>query len=156
MIFQILINQITTLFVSVNLLTSLSFDSPITSYLYGGSQDDLFISLAGGQKTIAIKPKRKDIDSNLLVITETGKYYFYIKTDELTPHQFIEVTRGEINSAYRVVKKVGTVEVWEGTSSMMVVNHGREVIKVNDSLVASKGYFSKGIPIIINGKRELY
>ena len=155
MIFQVLINQITTLFVSVNLLTGLSFDSPITSYMYGGSQDDFFISLAGGQRTIALKPKRKDIDSNLLVITETGKYYFYVKSDESRPHQFIEVTRGEINSAYRVIKKVGTVELWEGSSSVMVVNHGREAVKVNDTLVATKEYFSKGIPLIINGKREL-
>ena len=68
MSFYILANHITTLFLSLNLLTTLSFDSEIISYLYGGSKEDVFFKVTNNNRTLAIKPLTDGSFSNLLVI----------------------------------------------------------------------------------------
>ena len=56
MMFYILMNQITTLFLSLNLLTTLSFDSEIVSYLYGGGKEEVFFQVTNNNRTLALKP----------------------------------------------------------------------------------------------------
>src|SRR3990167_5184320 len=99
MTFYVLANQITAIFLSLHILTTLTFDSEVTTYLYGGSKDDIFVEVTNNLKTLAIKPKREGTYSNLLVITKNSKYYFSVKYDAKNPHQFIEVKDGIINHA---------------------------------------------------------
>lgn len=89
MTFYILMNQITTLFLSLNLLTTLSFDSEIVSYLYGGSKQEMFFQLTNNIRTLAIKPLMEGSFSNLLVITKEHKYYFDLKLTEEKLHKFV-------------------------------------------------------------------
>lgn len=155
MIFHILMNQMTTLFLSLNLLTTLSFDSEIQSYLYGGSQEEIFFQVTNNHKTLAIKPKMEGDFSNLLVITRNGKYYFDLKHDRLSPHQFIEVKNGVMNHALTKKVKTKDYEILEGDNSVLFINNSSHEVKVNGMKIKHREYLSKGVPIIYEGKRIL-
>jgi hypothetical protein len=154
MTFYILANQITTLFLSLHLLTTISFDGEIRSYLFGGSKNDITLELANSNKTLALKAKKKDIDTNLLVVTSKNKYYFHVKISENNSHQFIEVYDGEINNSYSKIKETKDYDLFEGLSSIFIVNKSNDKMRVNE-LEVTKGklYLSKGVPIILNGER---
>ncbi len=66
MTFYILMNQVTTLFLSLNLLTTLSFESEVISFMYGGSEQDVYFKVTNNRKTLAIKPKIEGTLSNLI------------------------------------------------------------------------------------------
>ena len=59
MIFYVLLNQITTIFLSLNLLTTLSFTDEITSYMYGGPKEEVFFELTNGQSDLLNSSIRK-------------------------------------------------------------------------------------------------
>jgi hypothetical protein len=155
MTFYILLNQITTLFLSLNLLTTLTFDSEIQSYLYGGSPEEMFFQVTNNHRTLAIKPKLEGSFSNLLVITKKGKYYFDLKHSEKEPHQFVEVKDGMMNHA--LTKKIQTkeYEILEGDHSLLFINHKGVEVVVNGMRIKAREYLSKGVPILYEGKRIL-
>ena len=155
MIFHILLNQMTTLFLSLNLLTTLSFDSEIESYLYGGSQEEMFFQVTNNHKTLAMKPKMEGGYSNLLVITKDRKYYFDLKYDKDKPHQFVEVKDGVVNFA--LTKKItkSDYELLEGDNSILFINRKNSEVNVNGITVKQREYISKGVPIVVDGKRIL-
>lgn len=155
MIFHILANQMTTLFLSLHLLTTLTFDSEVVSYLYGGTNDEVYFQVTNNLKTLAIKPKQEGDYSNLLVITKDRKYYFDLKTDKERPHQFIEVKDGLISHV--LTKKVTKedYEILEGDSSLLFINNKPIEVLVNGMRVKQREYLSKGVPIIYEGKRIL-
>jgi len=153
--FFILPNQITTLCLSLNLLTTMSFNDDIRSYIYGGNKEEVFLEISNNNKTLVMKSKKKDINTNMLVVTSKNKYYFHVKTDESIPHQFIEINDGEINSAFKKVLEKDTYEILQGTSSLLIVNKTKNPLTVNGIKVISKEYFSLGVPIVLNGERIL-
>lgn len=155
MIFHILSNQITTLFLSVHLLTTLTFDSEIQSYLYGGGKDDIFFQVTNKERTLAIKPKTEGGFSNLLIITKKRKYYFSLEYDSRQPHQFIEVKDGVMNHALTNKISNPDYDILEGDNSILFINKSHREISLNKTKVKHKGYFSKGVPLIKDGVRIL-
>jgi type IV secretory pathway VirB9-like protein len=155
MTFYILMNQITTLFLSLNLLTTLSFDSEVISYLYGGSKEEIFFQVTNNNRTLAIKPMMDGSYSNLLVITKERKYYFDLKQTNEKSHQFIEIKDGVASHALTKKIKTKDYEILEGQSSVLFVNNTAQELIVNSIKVKQREYFSKGVPIILNGKRIL-
>jgi len=136
------------------LLTTISFEGEIRSYLSGGSKDDVTLELANNNKTLALKAKKKDIDTNLLVVTSKNKYYFHVKTSDNNSHQFIEVNDGEINNSYSKIREAKDYDLYEGASSVFVVNKSKEKMRANElDVTKGKLYLSKGVPIILNGER---
>lgn len=156
MIFHILLNQMTTLFLTLNLLTTMTFDSEIQSYLYGGGKDDFFFQVTNNQRTLAMRPKVEGEFSNLLVITRKHKYYFNLKYDKNAPHQFIEIKDGVMNHA--LTKKVSnsTYDIFEGDDSVLFVNKSDHEMTLNGKKVKRSDYFSKGVPLLLEGERILY
>jgi len=155
MIFHILMNQMTTIFLSLNLLTTLSFDSEIQSYLYGGSQEEMFFQVTNNHRTLAIKPKMEGTYSNLLVITKRNKYYFDLKRDQSNAHQFVEVKNGVMNHALTKKIKTHDYEILEGDNSILFINNKSSEVTVNGIRVKHREYLSKGVPILYEGKRIL-
>ncbi len=155
MTFYILFNQITTLFLSLNLLTTLSFDSEIVSYLYGGSKQEMFFQVTNNNRTLAIKPLMEGDFSNLLVITKERKYYFDLNLSKNDSHQFIEIKDGIASHALTKKIKTKDYEILEGQASILFINNTNKEMVVNNITVKQKEYFSKGVPIIVNGKRIL-
>lgn len=155
MIFHILLNQMTTVFLGLNLLTTLSFDSEIQSYLYGGSQEELFFQVTNNHKTLAIKPKMDGTYSNLLVITKNSKYYFNLKQAKENPHQFVEVKNGVMNHALTKKIKTKNYEILEGDNSILFINNKSSEVTVNGMRIKHREYLSKGVPILYEGQRIL-
>lgn len=155
MIFYILANQITALFININLLTTLSFDSEIVSYIYGGAQEEVYFNVTNKGRTLAIKPIQKGSYSNLLIITKENKYYFNLNYSEDNSHQFIEVKDGQINKTMHEKYSSNEFRILEGDSSSMLINNQDKSIMVNEVSVTRKQYLGKGMPIIVNGKRIL-
>ena len=155
MTFYILMNHITTLFLSMNLLTTLSFDSEIISYLYGGSKEEVFFQITNNNRTLAIKPLMQGGFSNLLVITKERKYYFSLQETKNSPHQFIEIKDGIPSHVLSKKIKTKEYEILEGKSSLLFINNSQREMDVNSQKVEKREYFSKGVPIILNGKRIL-
>ena len=155
MIFHILSGQMTTLFLSMGLLTTLTFNNPIESFLYGGSKEDVFFKVTNNSKTLAIKPNQKKRFSNLLVVTKKDRYYFNIDYDEKSPHQFVEVRRGVKNHALQEKLSTEKFQVLEGNSSLLFINKKDGPIQVNGKDVKRRHYFSKGVPILVEGERVL-
>ena len=155
MTFYILLNQITTVFLSFNLLTTLTFESEIQNYLYGGSPEEMFFQVANNHRTLAIKPKLEGQFSNLLVITKKGKYYFDFKHSEKDPHQFVEVKDGIMNHALTKKLQTKDYEILEGDQSLLFINHKGAEVVVNGMKVKTREYLSKGVPILHEGKRIL-
>lgn len=153
MTFHIIANQITTLFLSLNLLTTLSFDSEIISFLYGGAKEDVFFQVTNNQKTLAIKPMQKDRFSNLLIITKERKYYFDLAYDKKRPHQFVEIKDGIMNHALKDRFSHRDYQLMEGENSLLFINKLDSPIKINGIEVKSREYFSKGVPLIREGQR---
>lgn len=155
MSFYILANQITTLFLSLNLLTTLSFDSEIISYLYGGSKEDVFFKVTNNNRILAIKPLIDGSFSNLLVITKERKYYFDLNLAKNNPHQFIEIKDGIPSHALTKKMTTKSYDILEGQSSILFINKLDRDVWVNSKKVKRKEYLSKGVPIILEGKRIL-
>jgi len=155
MTFHIILNQITTLFLSLNLLTTLSFESEIQSYLYGGSPEEMFFQVTNNQKTLAMKPKLAGGLSNLLVITKKKKYYFDLKEVTTGSHQFIEVKDGVMNHALSKKIENKDYEILEGESSLLFINRRMDEVNVNGMKIKKREYLSKGIPILYEGHRIL-
>ena len=146
-------NQLTTLFLSLNLLTTLSFDSEVISYLYGGSKEEMYFQVTNNNRTLALKPLMDGNYSNLLVITKERKYYFDLKQTNSNSHQFIEIKDGVASHALTKKVKTKEYEILEGQSSILYVNNTNKEVVVNSIKVKRREYFSKGVPIILNGKR---
>lgn len=155
MIFHILLNQMTTVFLGLNLLTTLSFDSEIQSYLYGGSQEELFFQVTNNHKTLAIKPKMDGAYSNLLVITKNSKYYFDLKQAKENPHHFVEIKNGVMNHALTKKIKTKDYEILEGDNSILFINSRSSEVTVNGVRIKHREYLSKGVPILYEGQRIL-
>lgn len=155
MTFHIIANQITTLFLSLQLLTTLSFDSEIVSFLYGGAKEDVFFQVTNNQKTLAIKPTQKDRFSNLLVITKNRKYYFDLAYEEARPHQFVEIKDGVMNHALKERLTHRDYQIMEGENSLLFINRKQKPVTVNGVEVRSREYFSKGVPLMKEGQRIL-
>jgi len=155
MTFYILMNQITTMFLGLNLLTTISFDSEIVSYMYGGSKQEIFFQVTNNNRTLAIKPLMEGDFSNLLVITKEHKYYFDLKLTDKNSHQFIEVKNGIASHALSKKVKTKDYEILEGQASILFINNTNKEMMVNNIIVKQREYFSKGVPIILNGKRIL-
>jgi hypothetical protein len=155
MTFYVLLNQITTVFLSFNLLTTLTFESEIQNYLYGGSPEEMFFQVTNNHRTLAIKPKLEGHFSNLLVITKKGKYYFDLKHSEKDPHQFVEVKDGIMNHALTKKLQTKDYEILEGDQSLLFINNKGAEVVVNGMKVKTREYLSKGVPILHEGKRIL-
>lgn len=155
MTFYILANQITTVFLSLNFLTTLSFDSEIISFLYGGSKEEIFFKVTNNNRTLAIKPLLSGKYSNLLVITKNRKYYFNIDKSDSSPHQFVEVKDGI--ASHSLKKKINTkdYEILEGKKALLFINKKKISVNINGNLIKTRKYLSKGVPIILDGKRIL-
>ena len=129
MTWYILPNSITKLFVSMSMLTTLSFDSEIVSYLYGGSKEEMFFEVTNNQKTLAMKALAKNINTNLMIITKKQKYYFDIIESAKESPRFIEVRNGKINKSYKQVKVTKNYTVDEGKTSLRILYKKSGVIE---------------------------
>ncbi len=150
----ILTNHIMSLFVSTSMLTTLSFDSEVLSYIYGGSTREIRLDLTPNKKTLILKPLKSIKSTNLLIVTKNREYYFKVINNENT-HSFLKIKHGMINNTFKEYKRFSDFTLLEGNTSYMVLTKKSD-LKIGDVLINKKGYLSKGIPLIYKNKRILH
>jgi hypothetical protein len=157
MIISSIAGKVTTIFLSMNIATVLTFSEPVKTYLYGGESTALFSQRVNNQKTIVLKPIKKNIESNFLVITKSRQYNFYFKLDNKRPHDFVIVQNGFVMGATRTIKKSNDIEIREGGSFLRIKNRSKKPFVLNHEVVlpGKSVNASKGGPLIINGTRIL-
>lgn len=153
MIFWMLMGHFATIFLSPQFSTTIEFNQPIEQVIYGGSKNDLYIYLANNKKTLIIKPLEKSLNSNLTIIAKDQNYHFWIQMDHDRPHVFVQLQKGQVNSIYQTVFENDDLKIQEGSSSVLIINKKKTPLEVNGKKVESQDYFSKGIPLIVNGVR---
>jgi len=141
-----LIGSVILILVGNRSLTTLSFDSEIISYVYGGKQSDLYFKKADQNKTLIIKAKKEFSGSNLLIITRDRKYAFDLKYSQ-APDGFLDIKHGVINRSYKLIKSNQLFKIYEGNSSLRIL--GKDIF-VNGSKSSGKAYASKGARLFIN------
>jgi hypothetical protein len=153
--FYVFLGHIATLFLSPTNSTTLEFQDPIEQVIYGGSKNDLFTYLSQSKKTLVVKPHENQMESNLTVITKNNTFNFWVKIDKHRPHIFVRIFPGAKNHIYSTVFENSQIKVQEGDQSNMIFNMTKNKLKINDQELEPNGfdYFSKGIPLIINGER---
>jgi len=141
-----LLGSVILILVGQGALTTLSFDTEIISYVYGGKQSDMYFKKADNNKTLIIKAKKEFNPSNLLIITRNRKYAFDLKYSS-NPDGFIDIKHGVINRSYKLIKSTPSFKIFEGNSSLRIL--GRDIL-VNGKKSSGKTYASKGARLFIN------
>lgn len=152
--FFILAKSITFLFLTLNAPTTLVFQGPI-EYVSAGKNGDFSITRSNNQKILVIQPLKEITGTNMVVITKDEHYQFQLKTTDLNFHSFVYIYPGTVNKTF--VKKIDNsdLRILEGDSSILLQNKREGPIIVNGKNVEREEYFSKGVPLIIEGKRVL-
>ncbi len=147
MIFSLL-GSVILILVGNSSLTTLSFDTEIVSFVYGGKQSDIYFKKAHNNKTLIIKAKKSFDPSNLLVVTRRRKYAFDLKYSK-KPDGFLDIKHGVINRSYKLILDKKRFKVFEGNTSLRILGKG---ITVNNQKINGKAYASKGARLFINKK----
>ena len=90
------------MFLSANLITTLSFKDDVRTFIYGGTKEEIFTELANNNKTLVLKAKKKGIETNLIVVTSKNRYYFKVMESDKIPHQFVEVEDDDVEDEVTV------------------------------------------------------
>ncbi len=143
-----LLGSVILILVGNQSLTTLSFDSEIISYIYGGKQSDIYFNKAHHNKTLVLKAKKDFNPSNLLVVTRKRKYAFDLRFSK-SSDGFLDIKHGIINRAYKLILEGANYKVFEGSTSLKVLG---ENISVNNKKINKRTYVSKGARLFINNK----
>ena len=145
---------IVTFFISMNFHTSMTFESEVSTYIYGGQSSEVSITLANNKKTLIIKANKKPIDTTMSVFVKGIEYAFRVKyTDTINNQWHLHIFPAKINSIYKLITKNEDYSLMEGTNSLLLINNKKIPLIVNDEQVKTRTYLSKGAPVFINEKR---
>ena len=143
------------LFISTKIVTTLVFPGEIETVIAGWNKQEVFKYKSHDSKVLVIRANRSDIDTNMTVITTAGIYDFDVKVDQNKPHRgTVEVKNGFISKSFAMLKETDIYKAFEGESSILIVP--KSSMTLNGEPVKNQEILPRGIPIFINGKREIY
>ena len=140
--------HLATIFLNLGLVTSINFEAPVKSYVYGGKRDEVKMRLINDNKTLVMIPSKKTIDTNLLIITDRA-HEFKIKSSDKNIST-VNIRKAQINEMYRLDTRSDSYMLFEGKTSSKLVAH--EPLMVNEFYLEKdeSRYISKGIPLTIS------
>lgn len=155
MIISAISGKVSTILLSMNLATVLTFNQPIRTVVYGGNGSALTAQKVNNEKTLVLKPRTKNINSNLLVVTKDQQYNFFLKIDEKKPHSFLNIVPAKKRGTTRTVKQTKYFEIREGQDFVIIKNRSSRKMIVNGENLRPgyKTVLSKGAPVFINETR---
>ena len=157
MIFNMFLNTIALIYLSMTNVTVVQFDHSIISVTSGKNKIDLYAVPTADNRALILKPLNPGLDTNIIVTTQGGTYAFDLKIDNLHPHKLIIVKSGKMDSYYRQIFKDESKIILEGEHTFQVISTSIKKINVNGKEIEKnrKVILPKGPPIIINGERLL-
>lgn len=158
--FYILAKTLTYLFLTISHPTTLVFDEPI-EYVSAGKEGDFSIHRANNQKILVIRPLKSFGETDMIVITKDNHYQFKLKEvyqeqETNKTHSLVNIYNGGINKSFTKKFENQVIVLFEGDTSIWIVNKSKEKLIINNMEILKEGYFSKGSPILINNERVMY
>jgi hypothetical protein len=150
--FWVIMGHLIPLFLSTNYTTTLEFEEPIEQVIYGGSHRDLYTYLSQSKKTLVLKALSNSADSNLTILTKQKNYTFLIGQDA-KPHLYVKIVPSNGSVIFSHAFENDSFVIKEGDTSILIQNKTKNSLEINGLTFKGLEYFSKGIPIIFNGKR---
>jgi hypothetical protein len=141
------------IFLSTSSPTTLHFEEPV-EFMQAGKASDFDVNFSKNRKSLVIRPIGTFEDSkNMVIISKDTHFHFKLVNMESKQHDFVYIHKGKENSTY--VKKLETelVKIHEGESSLYIVNKTSDSIDINGETVMRHAFVSKGLPVLVNGKR---
>jgi len=133
--------------------TTLKFNSSIEFYTVG-NQHDFFTYKSKDNKILILKPKIKDFNVPLVVLTKKHTYQFVLQNGAQRSFVY-QASPGSVDRIYRVKKKKKNWTILEGRHSYLIRSN-KEKISVNGQILSGKKhYISKGPIVKINGIEEV-
>lgn len=152
----ILAKTVVYLFLSINSPTTLYFDEPI-EFVQAGKSGEISVVRSSNKKILVIQPLLKiEEERNMVVITKSHHFNFKFKLNTFGHHDFLYIHPGATNRAYKVKFENSIVRILEGETSTYIQNKTKDRIKINGMDMDRSLYFSKGLPIFLNGERVIY
>lgn len=145
--FFILSGKIATLFIGSTMNLIVNFQDPMN--VTGARENLLRVKEFNKSRSFIITPVSKNINTNLIFYNNKTKYMFYVKSDELHAHDFVNVYDGKKDSIFTLKKETPTYRLLSGAKSILVENKTNRPIVVNNENVLSREVFSKGAPVFI-------
>lgn len=150
MIYYIFKNSIFTIFLSLDFLTSVHFESKIFDYIGGGVHKFRHYEL-NQSKTFAFQAKSKTLNNNFIVFLKNKKYHFNLVFNNKYIQKSIEIRRAKKCNVFKIKKETKSYQLFECPKSFFIVNKTNKPLLVNEKYINQKGYVSK-VPIFINQK----
>jgi len=151
--FYILANQIVTVLLSSNTVTTLTFNNEIVNCDYGVSKSTLDFKYRRKRTSISLIPKSDGFDTNATCFMKDGKIYlFNLKYSKERFHKHIAVFDAETSKGGAKIYEDSTIRVFDAGKNYFIENKTKTKIKVNESPIDKTGVSSKWNPININGK----
>ena len=156
MILSALINIATTISISASNPTTMIFNGPVQFVSIGKTGDFSFFT-NNNKKVIVIQPLKDLKNAEMVVLTEDKNYQFKIHIVAENPNNYYQVTNGNPNASFTLLKKSENYEVYEGSTSMMFKNLSEKEMVINDEALKGKAstYLPKGGSIYVNSERIL-
>lgn len=145
--FFILSGKIATLFIGSTMNLIINFQEPMD--VTGARENLLRVKEFNKSKSFIITPVSKTINTNLIFYNNKTKYMFYVKSDELHAHDFVNVYDGKKDNVFSLKKETSSYRLLSGTKSILIENKSNKPIIVNNENVFSREVFSKGSPVFI-------
>jgi type IV secretory pathway VirB9-like protein len=155
MIFTAIPGKVSTVLLSMKIATVLTFNQPIKTVVVGGDGTALLAQTVNNERTLVIQPRKKAINTNLLVVTKDNQYNYFVKIDEKRPHSFINVVPAKSRGTTRTIKMTNSYEIREGQDFLIFKNRSRQTFTVNDERLkpGAKTILPIGAPVFLNSER---
>ena len=156
MILSALINIATTISITASNPTTMIFNEPVQFVSIGKTGDFSFFT-NNNKKVVVIQPMKEIKNAEMIVLTEDKNYQFKIHVVSENPTNYYQITNGNPNTSYTLIKKSDAYEVYEGSSSMQFKNLTDKEMVINDETLKGRSstYLPKGGSIYVNSERIL-
>ena len=147
-----LLNVTVTLLFTPEQPTTLQFPNAIEYYAVGNATDfDSY--LTKDKKILLIRPKKKDFDEFLVVITKGHSYEFRLKSTPRKYTALYQILSGKKEKFYTLKKVTKKYRLSEGMRSLKIERiHGKNLF-INDRKAIKKiVYYPKNAPLTIEGE----
>lgn len=129
---------------------TMKFNSPI-EYHSIGNDGDFETYKTKDKKILLIKPKLKEFDTFLVVITKNTCYQFHITSTSERKSVLYQIKDGKIDLIYKEKKRTPKYKVLEGEHSIKIVNLTKSPLLINQqSINQNIVYFPKGANLHVN------
>lgn len=150
--YYVLANQLVTLLLSGNTLTTLHFNEEISYCDTGAGKTSLLLKYRRQKTSVALAPFSK-IDSNMSCFMKSGKIYvFNLKWSNDKFHKNIVVDDAVPLSGGKLILETLKFRLYESEKSYYIENKTKKKIHVNEYPVVTSAIISKWLPIVVDGK----